>query len=114
MNQRAVTEVEITDASVQGRRAVNAGADYLHVRRLPNGRAVYLLPYSFGWLRLNIGHPGGCSFDDEWLFQGEQWKEAWRAALGWDGEGEPEGWSRHPATGRRRPDGDAKREFVRW
>lgn len=26
--------------------------------------------------------------------------------------GEPEGWHRHPKTGRRRPDGDASREYV--
>jgi hypothetical protein len=31
----------------------------------------------------------------------------------WDGNGEPTGWTRHPATGRRRPDGDPDREHVR-
>jgi len=28
-------------------------------------------------------------------------------------EGEPEGWHRHPASGRRRPDGDAEQEYIR-
>jgi hypothetical protein len=32
--------------------------------------------------------------------------------VAWDGAGEPAGWMRHPATGRRRPDGDAGREYV--
>jgi hypothetical protein len=30
----------------------------------------------------------------------------------WDGVGEPAGWFREPATGRRRPDGDPAREYV--
>lgn len=36
-----------------------------------------------------------------------------RAALDrWDGRGEPQGWHRHPASGRRRPDGDPAQEHV--
>ena len=30
-----------------------------------------------------------------------------------DDESEPSGWHRHPATGRRRPDGDPTKEYVR-
>jgi len=30
----------------------------------------------------------------------------------WDGEGEPTGWMRHPASGRRRPGGDETKEYV--
>jgi hypothetical protein len=30
----------------------------------------------------------------------------------WDGTGEPEGWFRHPASGRRRPDCDPAQEYV--
>jgi hypothetical protein len=30
----------------------------------------------------------------------------------WDGDGEPDGWSRHPPTGRRRPGGDPDKEYV--
>jgi hypothetical protein len=113
MAYREVNEGEISEASWRGRQAVAAGAEYLHVRPLPSGRAVYLMPHSFGGMRLNIGTPGNLWLDDEWHYQGEQWLEAWRAALGWDGEGEPEGWYRHPETGRRRPGGDPAKEFVR-
>lgn len=35
-----------------------------------------------------------------------------KALNAWDGEGEPEGWHRHPFTGRRRPDGVAELETV--
>ena len=31
----------------------------------------------------------------------------------WDGTGEPEGWMRHPSSGRRRPGGDPAQEHVR-
>jgi hypothetical protein len=34
--------------------------------------------------------------------------KAWAA----DGGKEPQGWIRHPSTGRRRPGGDASREYV--
>jgi hypothetical protein len=29
-----------------------------------------------------------------------------------DERAEPDGWTRHPTTGRRRPDGDASREYI--
>jgi hypothetical protein len=29
-------------------------------------------------------------------------------------EGEPAGWHRNPPTGRRRPEGDAAREYVNY
>lgn len=37
-----------------------------------------------------------------------------KAMNDWDGTGDPEGWHRAPETGRRRPDGDAKREYIGW
>jgi hypothetical protein len=42
-------------------------------------------------------------------------KGALEAMKSWDGteEHEPEGWFRHPATGRRRPDGDKSKEYIR-
>jgi hypothetical protein len=30
----------------------------------------------------------------------------------WDGKNEPEGWYRCPTDGRRRPDGDAAKEYF--
>jgi hypothetical protein len=39
-------------------------------------------------------------YDDRWCYHG---REAAIAALrAWDGTGEPDGWHRHPGTGRRR------------
>jgi len=39
---------------------------------------------------------------------------ACRAAFeDWNGDGEPVGWTRHPPSGRRRPQGDPRHEYVR-
>lgn len=109
-----VPEAELRRAQLMGRFALHAGADHLHVRPLGDGRAVFLRPMLLGNLRLAIGEVGALWYDDGWCYQAAQYDEAWRAALGWDGEGEPEGWYRHPDTGRRRPDGDPSKEVVYW
>ena len=106
-----VPEEEISRAMIRGWRARHEGADYLHQRDLPDGRAEFLLPMLAGNLRLAIGDPASPFFDDGWCYQAPQTELAWRAALGWDGEGEPEGWYRHPDSGRRRPDGDPAKEY---
>ncbi len=106
-----VSTDDIQTAELAGWILYRAGRDYLHVRELSDGRAVFLMPMIAGNLRLAIGDPGSPFFDDGWCYQAEQTELAWRAAPGWDGEGEPEGWYRHPETGRRRPGGDAAKEY---
>jgi len=51
--------------------------------------------------------------DDEWDYDTPAL--AFAAAQGWDPAATPEpaGWMRHPSSGRRRPDGDPTREYVR-
>lgn len=112
MGQREVTPEEQGVAQWLGHCARTTGADYLWTRDLDDGRAVYLIPMLGGNLRLAIGDKGSIYFDDGWCYQAAQRDAAWRAALGWDGEGEPEGWYRHPETGRRRPGGDAAQEYI--
>lgn len=112
MPQREVTDDELRLAQGLGYAAHAAGGDYLWVRVLPDGRGVYLMAMAFGNLRLAIGEHGSMYLDDGWCFQAAQTDAAWRAAIGWDGEGEPEGWYRHPESGRRRPGGDASKEYV--
>lgn len=114
MGTREVSEGELRRAQLMGWVARHEGADYLHVRPLGDGRAVFLMPMAFGNLRVAIGWQGAPGFDDGWCYQAPQQDAAWKAAIGWDGEDEPEGWYRHPDTGRRRPDGDAQRETVYW
>lgn len=81
---------------------------YLHKRVLPNGHTLYLEPMLPGHLSL-------CLAPDDWNL--ERWcfhdhDAAWRAVLGWNGKGDPEGWYRHPMTGRRRPDGTPESEYI--
>ena len=114
MATRDVSDVELQLAQSLGRAAHRAGADYLHARALPDGRGVFLFPMYGGNVRLGIGELHAKDLDDVWCYRASENKAGWLAAIGWDGEGEPEGWYRHPMTGRRRPDGTAASEVVRW
>jgi hypothetical protein len=54
-------------------------------------------------------------YGDRWCFS-SIWN-AMEALAEWslrDGEGEPQGWHRHPDTGRRRENGDAATEYVNF
>lgn len=110
MATRDVSTEEIMRAQLDGWRNRLGGAEHLSIRELSDGRAVWLDDLLFGGLRLGIGTVSEQSYDDVWCYQAHQADAAWRAALGWDGEGEPEGWYRHPQSGRRRPGGDPARQ----
>lgn len=83
-------------------------------RTLADGRVLDVTPLGWGYALLGIiwvEDLGLGIYSDVWQYQS---RDAALAALQtWDGHGEPGGWYRHPATGRRRPDGDPAREFVR-
>lgn len=111
MAQRQVDGNELAIARRLGWAAHRAGADYLYARRLGDGRNLVLIRWRAGGVQLSTGYGNGV-FDDTWIYDVEQADAGWRAAIGWDGEGEPEGWYRHPQSGRRRPDGDPAKEFV--
>lgn len=81
---------------------------YLHKRELGDGRTLYLEPMLPGHLSLCLAH-------DKWNL--ERWcyhdhDAAWRAVLGWNGKGDPEGWYRHPLSGRRRHESDPELEYI--
>src|SRR5690242_19813603 len=84
--------------------------DYLLRRRLPDGRLIAVLPLLFGAARMGIGDDTG--FADYWDYDDPLW--ACLAALAWDPDTgrEPIGWDVHRLSGRRRPDGDARAEYV--
>lgn len=111
MSTRDVTEAELRAAMLTGRRAIDAGGDYLYTRVLATGMVLHLLRWSGAGLQLSIGWNDGV-YLATWNYEATATDAGWRAALGWDGEGEPEGWYRGPG-GRRRPDGDPSKEFVR-
>lgn len=84
----------------------------LYSRQLPHGILLSLVPYGTG-PRLCLSGPGPIErllYYSEYSFTDT--RAAWRAALGWNGEGDPEGWYRHHQTGRRRPDGTRESEIF--
>lgn len=81
----------------------------LHRRTLPDGRIVDLSQMLYTW-RLSVGLKGDLYYDDQWCYETQL--RAMHAMVAWDGEGEPAGWHRHPSSGRRRPGGDAAKEYV--
>jgi hypothetical protein len=84
----------------------------LAVRKLADGRLLCVYPMTFGKARLCIGPDDGYSIDDAWCYENPQLAIA--VCYDWDGKGDaPLGWHRHIGSGRRRPDGDPEREYVR-
>jgi hypothetical protein len=83
---------------------------YRDVRPLPGRRwaAVWPLMYTHAVL---VG-PLGCrlGYDDRWCYG--SYAEAKAGLEAWDGSGEPGGWHRHPASGRRRTGADPAAEYV--
>lgn len=109
---RDVSPVEVASAQRLGELIRRAGNPCLLSRWLDDGRVLQLLPWRAHGVQLSVGRGDGY-YQDSWIYDAEQAEAGWRAALGWDGQGEPEGWYRHPQSGRRRPDGDPAKEFVR-
>ncbi len=112
MGMREVTEEDILVAQA---RAYHRPASqwWLYRRELADGRVIILAPVMWGCL-LGISSTSRVKYyDDVWDYPAEHTDGGWTAALGWDGEGEPEGWYRHARTGRRRPGGDPSKEHVR-
>lgn len=84
------------------------------ISRLDPDRYIAVVPFLFtygvvwGWIRGQ-----GYSYEDRWCYHGLG--TAIAAATVWaltEGQGEPDGWHRHPTSGRRRPDGDPAREHI--
>jgi hypothetical protein len=81
-------------------------------RELGDGRAlwVYRMIYTY---KLVIGRADSPAFDNSWCYANE--RKALIAFDAWNPleQIEPEGWVRHPHSGRRRfPDGDPATEYV--
>lgn len=95
-----------------GERFDFVGSDrwWWHRRELPHGRELHLAPASAN-ARLTVSPIGGAGPEGSWCYPHHA--DGWRAALGWNGEGDPpDGWSRHLETGRRRHDGMPESEYV--
>lgn len=83
---------------------------YHNPKPLGDGRYAAIVPMQFTHA-IVVGQMGDkISYDDRWCYGGQ---DAARKALdAWDGTGEPQGWHRHPRSGRRRTNGDPAMEYV--
>lgn len=73
---------------------------YEQVRPIDENRWVGLFQFAFTWAII-VGRIGDqYSYDDRWCYHHKS--DAAEALEEWDGTGEPQGWHRHPMTGRRR------------
>jgi hypothetical protein len=72
---------------------------YIEIRDLGDGRWAGLMRFMFtsAIITGSIGDLYG--YDDRWCYQ--SMAVALAALTAWNGTGEPAGWHRHPATGRR-------------
>lgn len=76
-----------------------ANNNYLEGQLLPGGRYACITPmlYTTAIIVGQVGDDTG--YDDRWCY--ENVFDAVLALRAWGGEGEPVGWHRHPASGRR-------------
>lgn len=65
---------------------------------------LYTTAIIFGEVEIQSG------YRDRWCY--EDFDRALAAFEAWDGIGEPEGWHRHPGSGRRRPKGEPAAEYL--
>lgn len=86
---------------------------YAAIRQIGAGHWIALHRYAF-----TVAIVKGRMFDrdelsDRWCYS--EAATAVAAYVKWDGvTGEPEGWIKHPASGRCRYDGDPEREVLDW
>ncbi len=70
---------------------------YIDVNMLPDGSQAAVMKFMFDWAIVSEFDDWGC-YKDRWCFHSFQ--DAKMALDNWDGQGEPEGWYRHPASNR--------------
>lgn len=71
---------------------------YERLVRFDSSRTAAVVPFLFTWAI--IADLSEAGYEDRWCYH--SLAEALGALEDWDGTGEPEGWHRHPNTGRRR------------
>lgn len=82
-------------------------------RYLHDGRLLALEPLLFGASRLHlVADPWDMGSVDAWEYAEIVAPAALVALHSWNGDGEPDGWTRHRETGRRRRGGDPEQEHV--
>ena len=83
---------------------------YTEPRHLGDGRyaAIMHLMFTAAIITGRIGDEQ--TYEDRWCYHSSD--DACKALAVWDGKGEPDGWHRHPSTGRRRKSNEA--EYINF
>lgn len=81
---------------------------YMNYTRFANGRDAAITKLIFTYAILADITEWG--YGDRWCYH--TYLDALLALTEWDGQIEPDGWHRHPDSGRRRPDGDGTKEYI--
>lgn len=90
-----------------------AAAGYQQIRRTSDRDWVALYPYLFTVAIVEGRMMDRWHLTDRWCYASREDAEAAFAA--WDGiNGEPDGWIKHPASGRCRYEADPRREVIDW
>lgn len=82
----------------------------LFQKPLPHGMEAVVYPRMYNSILTYGPANDPYGYTTHWCY--ETPGQAIMAAEEWDGTGEPEGWFRHAASGRRRPNGDPDKEYV--
>lgn len=86
------------------------GGNCTEIKIIADGVYAAIKPLIFHWT-LIVGQVGDeFSYSDRWCCADQD--KASKALQEWDGIGEPQGWHRHPASGRRRADGNPEMEHF--
>lgn len=110
-------EIEAMRSYVESPPVAGGQLGAIAFRDLGDGRGLWIYPMMFTF-KLVIGRIGADTYEDGWCYRREYMSDfiqVFMAMNAWDPfkEREPEGWVRHPQTGRRRfPDGDPETEEV--
>lgn len=80
---------------------------YTNLKKMPDGQWCGLMRLMF--TTAVVAGLNSWGYEDRWCYH--EFEDALTALKAWNGVGEPKGWHRHPATGRRR-DTDGT-EYIR-
>ena len=91
------------------------GPEAVAARVLPDGRIGVIYPHGANLGRLLVSTPAELLAGvGSWEWHFPSVRAAVTGLRRWNDGPEPTGWHRDINTGRRRPDGDPAREYVRW
>jgi hypothetical protein len=112
--QEAISAMDDLDRYLEetGLAAEGVGRD--RIRDLGDGTWLMVKPLLFHWTMLRGDLSDTVGYFDRWCYADEAKARAAFAAFPDrpDADYEPAGWHRHPPSARRRPEGDAAREYL--